>query len=89
MDGAFQDPSNWILDTVFRLGQAADGKISQDARGGWAPGTLVALLAWPKDWLKNPDTGDGYNSVRHFNVLETWFLAAIVLQRWDDLGAVS
>eukprot|EP00971_Amphidinium_carterae_P252165 5006624-Amphidinium_carterae.1 len=56
MDGAFQDPSNWILDTVFRLGQAADGKISQDARGGWAPGILVALLAWPKDWLKNPET---------------------------------
>eukprot|EP00971_Amphidinium_carterae_P166484 3299551-Amphidinium_carterae.1 len=89
MDGIHQDPSNWILDTVFRLGQAADGKISQEATGGWAPGTLVALLSWPKDWLKNPDTGVGYNSVRHFNVLETWFLAAIVLRRWDDLGAVS
>eukprot|EP00971_Amphidinium_carterae_P098683 1951583-Amphidinium_carterae.1 len=82
-------PSNWILDTVFRLGQAEDGKLSQDATGGWAPGALVALLSWPKDWLKNPDTGAGYNTVRHFNVLETWFLAAIVLQRWDDLGAVS
>eukprot|EP00971_Amphidinium_carterae_P211935 4205515-Amphidinium_carterae.1 len=85
MDGKHQDPSNWILDTVFRLGQAADGKISQEATGGWAPGTLVALLSWPKDWIKNPDTGAGYNSVRHFNVLETWFLAAIVLRRWDDL----
>eukprot|EP00971_Amphidinium_carterae_P000772 15185-Amphidinium_carterae.1 len=66
MDGAYQDPSNWILDTVlngvFRLGQAADGKISQEATGGWAPGTLVALLAWPKDWIKDPDTGVGYNT---------------------------
>eukprot|EP00971_Amphidinium_carterae_P318699 6334762-Amphidinium_carterae.1 len=31
----------------------------------------------------------GYNETRLFNVLETWFLAAIVLRRWDDLAAVS
>eukprot|EP00971_Amphidinium_carterae_P210508 4176948-Amphidinium_carterae.1 len=91
MDGDYQEPSNWILDNVFRVGQAQAGKISQDAAGGWVPGDLLGLLQWP-----NLRTGSGhrpqtkgYNATRLFNVLETWYLAAIILQRWDDLGSVS
>eukprot|EP00971_Amphidinium_carterae_P147630 2926077-Amphidinium_carterae.1 len=89
MDGDYQEPSNWMLDTVFRVGQAQAGKISQDATGGWAPGALLALLQWPKDWVRTPTSDVGYNSTRVFNVLETWYLAAIILQRWDDLASVS
>eukprot|EP00971_Amphidinium_carterae_P071063 1405046-Amphidinium_carterae.1 len=89
MDGNYQDPSNWILDTVFRLGQAECGKISQDATWGWAPGDLLAVIRWPKDWAKSSPEDVGYNETRLFNVLETWFLVAIVLQRWDDLASVS
>eukprot|EP00971_Amphidinium_carterae_P274347 5444478-Amphidinium_carterae.1 len=60
MDGAYQHPSCWILDTVYRLGQAQNGKISAKAVGGWAPGSLYTLLDWPKDWVRSP-TSDGYN----------------------------
>eukprot|EP00971_Amphidinium_carterae_P296620 5892470-Amphidinium_carterae.1 len=88
MDGVYQHPSCWILDTVYRLGQAQKGSISAKAVGCWAPGSLYKLLNWPKDWVRSP-TSDGYNETRLFNVLETWFLAAIVLRRWDDLASVS
>eukprot|EP00971_Amphidinium_carterae_P239283 4750251-Amphidinium_carterae.1 len=80
MDGDYQEPSNWILDTVFRLGQAQVGKISKKAVGAWVPGALLSLIQWPRDWVRTP-TGDlGYNETRLFNVLETWYLAAIVLR---------
>eukprot|EP00971_Amphidinium_carterae_P272000 5398201-Amphidinium_carterae.1 len=46
------------------------------------------MLDWPKDWVRSP-TSDGYNEGRLFNVLETWYLAAIGLRRWDDLASVS
>eukprot|EP00971_Amphidinium_carterae_P140227 2778379-Amphidinium_carterae.1 len=71
MDGNYQHPSAWILDTVFRLGQAECGKISQDATGGWAPGELLAVIRWPKDWAKSAPDDAGYNETRLFNVLET------------------
>eukprot|EP00971_Amphidinium_carterae_P138564 2745566-Amphidinium_carterae.1 len=51
MDGVYQHPSCWILDTVYRLGQAQNGQISAKAVGGWAPGSLYTLLDWPKDWV--------------------------------------
>eukprot|EP00971_Amphidinium_carterae_P342206 6481435-Amphidinium_carterae.1 len=42
-----------------------------------------------KDWARTLDTDSGYNPGKLFNVMETWYLAAILLQRWDDLASVS
>eukprot|EP00971_Amphidinium_carterae_P182698 3625651-Amphidinium_carterae.1 len=64
MDGDHQEPSSWILDTVFRVGQAQVGKIAQNAKGGWAQGALLAILHWPKDWVRTTDSDMGYNPTR-------------------------
>eukprot|EP00971_Amphidinium_carterae_P349996 6491334-Amphidinium_carterae.1 len=86
-DGIHLEPSNWILDTVLRVGQAPNGLIGANARGGWAPGSLLALLEWPLGWTKaaGGDQG-GYNEGRLFHVVETWMLAAMLMERWDLIG---
>eukprot|EP00971_Amphidinium_carterae_P090329 1788686-Amphidinium_carterae.1 len=50
---------------------------------------LLALLQWPRDWAREPGSDNGYNPGKLFNVMETWYLASILLQRWDDLASVS
>eukprot|EP00971_Amphidinium_carterae_P288450 5727204-Amphidinium_carterae.1 len=47
------------------------------------PNGATELWDWPPGW-----TG-GHNQERRFNVIETWMLCAVCLQKWEALAQVA
>eukprot|EP00971_Amphidinium_carterae_P103688 2053003-Amphidinium_carterae.2 len=59
------------------------GILAEDAKEGYCPNECAKLWDWPPGW-----TG-GHNQEHRFNVIQTWMLCAILLQRWDALTQVT
>eukprot|EP00971_Amphidinium_carterae_P308334 6127326-Amphidinium_carterae.1 len=82
-DGVYQHPSSWILDTACAILACQAGVMSPASKGGYCPNEAAELWDWPPGW-----TG-GHNQEHRFNVIETWMLCAVCLQKWEALAQVA
>eukprot|EP00971_Amphidinium_carterae_P312270 6206689-Amphidinium_carterae.1 len=57
--------------------------MSEKSKGGYCPNESAELWDWPLGW-----TG-GHNQEHRFNIIETWMLCAVCLQKWEALAQVA
>eukprot|EP00971_Amphidinium_carterae_P297730 5915467-Amphidinium_carterae.1 len=57
--------------------------MAASSKGGYCPNEAAELWDWPPGWA------GGRNQEHRFNLIETWMLCAVCLQKWDALTAVA
>eukprot|EP00971_Amphidinium_carterae_P175355 3476035-Amphidinium_carterae.1 len=80
--GEFKYPSVWILDSAISVLACEAGLLDAADEGGYCPIECADLWDWPPGWA-------GGELGERFNLIATWFLCAVCLQKWSTLSQAA